>query len=72
MTTATRINDACLDAVLDVRASLIGTGHSSVHVASPAEWDVLQGGLYVTGYKPAALDRCAFVTALEGKIEWLR
>lgn len=62
------------DAVLSVIASLTKTGHDdSIDVDPPSfpEPHELDGRVYVTGYKRAALDRCALVHP-HGRIEWVR
>lgn len=66
------VTDATLDGVNEVRAALVRAGcDHRIHVAPPAEWDELQDGLYVTGYRLAGLDKCAFVDAA-GDVQWLR
>lgn len=62
------------DAVLDVVQRFICTGHTDrIDVDAPAYFDglTLAGSVYVTGYKRAALDRCALVS-IAGEIEWIR
>ena len=64
------------DAVLEVRARMLATGHESITVDPPSFPGVdgpkqPDGRLYVTGYKPAALDRCALVHT-DGQVEWVR
>ena len=67
MTTAQQINS-----IATITESLVKTGHDhQITVDEPREWDELQGGVYITGYKTAALDRCAFVTEA-GEIKWHR
>jgi hypothetical protein len=69
-TIAPRVTDECLDGVTLVRESLEQRAYA-VDIAAPSQYDSLADGLYVTGYKPAALDRCAFVDNAGG-IAWIR
>lgn len=64
------------DAVLDTVDSLKKTGHTDSITVSRGNFECDrtrngQPGVWVTGYKTAALDRAAFVTD-GGKVEWVR
>jgi hypothetical protein len=74
MITYTAQSKAQADAVLETIASLTRTGHDddiTVNPPSFPESHELDGRVYVTGYKSAALDRCAIVHA-DGQVEWIR
>lgn len=69
---AVNVTDETLDAVLEVRASLVKTGcDHRIFIEAPGEWDSRQDGLYVTGHRYAGLDRCAHVST-NGEITWIR
>lgn len=61
------------DAILDVTESLVKSGcNHLITVSTPTPGvEQYQDGVYVTGYRRAGLDRCAFV-ADAGEVTWLR